>query len=331
MKTRTALPSDTKQGVATLFGKTIRLEEPLENLKKGDKPQKLRTVIPFVVKSLNDANRTIEFVGSTMTKDRYGDEIVQAGWELGNFVRNPVIPWGHNYSEPPVAQAIEVGIKNGNLAFVGKYASIEELSSDPSHPSDYALFADSIYNAYKSGYLRAFSVGFIPLEYDGNWEDGYTFTKCELLEVSCVTVPANPEALVLGFEDGTFSERQRGIMIGEAKKLIKSLTPDDDSVINDGMEQEVKELKEQVGTLTSTLADFQKTLEPLKKLLEQKQEDEGDPEAKPNEEEEIQPAGGGTEDDDDLEIEGMDDDEVKSLMAGAANDAVDYKMGKIKD
>jgi len=31
---------------------------------------------------LNDEERTIEFVGSTAAEDRYGDTIVQAGWEL---------------------------------------------------------------------------------------------------------------------------------------------------------------------------------------------------------------------------------------------------------
>lgn len=228
-------PVTQEKHTAKFLGKTITLDhDPAEEQKT------IRTVIPFVAKSINDEDRTIEFIGSTATIDRYGDSIVQAGWEIGNFVKNPVIPWSHNYDEPPVAQGIEVGLKEGNLAFTAKFPTIAELSSDPDHPSEWALFCDAIYNGYKGGYLRAFSVGFIPLEMDGNWADGYTFHKCELLEVSCVTVPANPEALVLAFKEGALDERHKRAMVSQAEKLIKSLTDEPESVINESMNDETK-------------------------------------------------------------------------------------------
>jgi hypothetical protein len=307
MKTVAGVELQRKQGKALLFGKSVDVEQHLEELKDGQKADMIRTVIPFQLKSLNDEDRTIEFVGSTKTEDRYGDVIEQAGWELGNFLKNPVIPWGHKYSDPPVAKALEVGLKEGSLTFVGKFASIAELCSDPANPSDYALFADSIYNAYKGGYLRAFSVGFRPLEYDGNWQDGYTFTKCELLEVSCVTVPANPEALVLAFEDGTFTEKQRSIWVKQAEGLIKSLTEKEGKPNNKLMEKQLSDLEDRVKGLETGIAE-------IKELLTAKKEEEETPPKKGDDDEEVE----------------LDEEELKSVVSGAVKGELDYQLGKVE-
>lgn len=234
-------PVDTEEHTARFLGKTIKLDhDPAVEQKT------IRTVIPFVAKSINDEERTIEFIGSTAVEDRYGDSIVQAGWELGNFVKNPVVPWGHNYSQPPVAQATEVGLREGNLFFKAKFATADEYA-----------FADTIFKLYKGGYLRAFSVGFIPLEFDGNWADGYIFKKCELLEVSCVTVPANPEALVLAFREGVLDENHKKTMLNQAELLIKSLTDEREPVINEGMNDETKAyIDEQFSKVFDAIAEL---------------------------------------------------------------------------
>jgi phage head maturation protease len=50
------------------------------------------------------------------------------------------------------------------------------------------------------GYLKATSVGFMPLKYtfskDPAREYGIDFLEQELLEFSIVTIPANPDALI---------------------------------------------------------------------------------------------------------------------------------------
>ena len=56
---------------------------------------------------------------------------------------------------------------------------------------------------YEDGHARAFSVGFIPKE--GEWKEQgdqsvYVHTKVELLEISAVAVPANPEAVTRGLD-----------------------------------------------------------------------------------------------------------------------------------
>lgn len=268
---KAALEAPTKaQYRARAFGKWLTLDADPEQ------HEVVRTQIPFTTKSINEEERTIDFIGSTATKDRYGDVIEQGGWELANFVKNPVIPWGHNYSDPPVAKATEVGLRDGNLFFKGKFPSIAELSSDPNHPSDWALFVDSIYNSYKGGYLSAFSVGFIPLAWeirkDEQGDAYFVFTKCELLEVSAVTVPANPEALTLAFEEGVLSDRQKHIMVKQAEKLITSLTKTTDSTTLKGMNDETKayidEKFEEVKSLLAPATKSEETEEQAAPVVE---------------------------------------------------------------
>src|SRR5665647_892485 len=100
MKTVAGLEAERETGKALVFGKSIKIEQKLEDL-DGAKPASIRTVIPFELKSLDEETRTIEFIGSTASEDRYGDSITQAGWDVGNFIKNPVVPWGHDYSMPP--------------------------------------------------------------------------------------------------------------------------------------------------------------------------------------------------------------------------------------
>lgn len=304
MKTAAGIEAERKEGTALIFGRSVKIEQKLEEL--GDEqPSTIRTAIPLQLKSLNDEERTIEFVGSTNAKDRYGD-VIEQNWELGNFIKNPVVPWGHNYSMPPVAMALEVGYINGNLTFTAKFATKEEYE-----------WADTIYKLYKGGYLRAFSVGFIPLEYEGDWMTGYTFTKCELLEVSCVTVPANPEALVLAYKEGVISDSERKGMIGQAQKLIKTLTDSENAAQNEDMET-IKA----IGELKDVLVEVRDL------LLAQK--DAPAPEVKNDEPESDKPAdedpAGGAEED---VIKGITPDDLRAAVKGAVQSEMDYKLGKI--
>ncbi len=142
----------------------------------------------FIVeeKEISDEERIIEFTNSTPTEDRYHDTIDQSGWKLDNFRKNPVVLWAHDYSNPPVAKSVNVWVEEGKLK-----------SRDQFTPRDLYPFGFMVYELYKNGFLNAKSVGFQPITYAFNDEtDGVEFYTQELLEHSCVPVPANPEALV---------------------------------------------------------------------------------------------------------------------------------------
>lgn len=125
-----------------------------------------------------------EFTASTSSVDRQGDSIDQNGWELDNFLKNPVILFAHNYSELPIAKAVEVLKGERSLTIKIQFASEE------ANPK-----AQQVKNLVDEGILNTTSVGFIQKERNGN-----IITKAELLEVSIVPVPANAEALRLAYK-----------------------------------------------------------------------------------------------------------------------------------
>jgi HK97 family phage prohead protease len=128
-------------------------------------------------------NRQVRFVISTGDVDRDNDTIDPNGWDLNAYKQNPVVLFGHNSRDLPVGKAISVGVEQGQLVAVCEFATHE--------------FAETVFQLYRGGFMRATSVGFRPTSYVINEERrGIDFKQQELLEFSCVPVPANPMALV---------------------------------------------------------------------------------------------------------------------------------------
>lgn len=152
----------------------------------------------FQVRQVGDpADRVLEFIASTAQVDRYGDIIEVEGWELDNWLKVPVILYGHDYGGFPIGQGISA-IKDPlrGLVIQAKFATAAE------NPD-----ADIAYRLALGGYIRAVSVGFMDLEREplldneGN-RTGWRFKRAELLEVSLVAVPANPGALIVPVQKG---------------------------------------------------------------------------------------------------------------------------------
>ncbi len=160
----------------------------------------IKKLVPIEVKDLGE--RTLQFVGSSEAVDRDGEVILAKGWQLKHFRKNPVFMWAHLYQEPPIGRATKVWVEDSKLMFDIEFADAE------TYP-----FADLIYRLYKGKFLHATSVGFIP-DFDaiehGNGEDAprRTYTKQELLELSAVPVPSNPEALVSARNAGVISVKE---------------------------------------------------------------------------------------------------------------------------
>lgn len=140
---------------------------------------------------LDAAAGKVEAVVSTEVKDRAGDIIRQDGWDLKNFMAHPVLLSSHDYLSlrSVIGEWESMEVKGKRLIGVAKYY-IGQGNEE----------ADWGFNLAAKG-RAAFSVGFIPdmakakeLESD-NFMGSYEFRGQELLEVSQVSIPANPEAL----------------------------------------------------------------------------------------------------------------------------------------
>lgn len=164
-----------------------------DTLRKGVAPDKplRKQFICDEVKAVDTENLLVDFTISTDSVDRYGDVVEASGWDLKNYKRNPVILFAHDSVSPPIAKCIPKSLKieNGKLKATAQFM-----------PRDLYDFSFMIFSMYQKGFMKATSVGFRPLEWafseDKNREMGVDFTKQELLEFSCVPVPANPEALM---------------------------------------------------------------------------------------------------------------------------------------
>ena len=155
------------------------------------------------LKDEDDSTRSFWAVASTEEADRDGDVILASGWELENFRKNPVVLFAHKYDSPPVAKVTETRIEQGRLMFRLQFADRSEYP-----------FADTIFKLYRGGFLRSFSVGFIPKDWEEIREgiNGRLYKKQELLEVSAVPIPTNPKALAEARKNGLINP-------GEMKSL----------------------------------------------------------------------------------------------------------------
>lgn len=146
--------------------------------------------------------RCVSAVISTDRRDRDGEVLLPAGCMLDDYRRNPVVMWAHDYSGEPLGKCLEIE-RNKDAV----WALIQ--------------FADTprgleVFKLYQSGVLNAFSVGFSPA--DSKWREATpedtrrwpgvkrVYYRWSLLEISCVPVPANGDALVEAVNAGEITE-----------------------------------------------------------------------------------------------------------------------------
>lgn len=189
-------------------------------------------------------------IASTGTADRMGDVIEPEGWNLTNFKANPALLWGHNAdsSRMPIGKVLKIWLENGKLMFTPQF----DLKDS---------FAAEVFRKFKDGFLNAFSVGFRPLE----WEDaekGIRFLKSELLEISAVPVPANPEALLTLKEAGIETTTWKALIGSGMKpdKVEEAPTEGPEEIVSDdGDESDINRLEEENKRLKSKLDAYKAT------------------------------------------------------------------------
>jgi HK97 family phage prohead protease len=170
----------------------------------------IRGGLACTVRAVTEMPNTLEFVGSDGTVDRYNEVIDPRAWgDMKNFKANPVIPDCHDYSSIAkiLGRAVSVEVKDGKLINRVEFAMDNPMGA-------------LAYKMAKGGFINSQSVGFIPEE----WTKGKnasdpdrTYTKCELLEISMVVVPANPGATIgLALKSGALDKQD---LVAAAKFL----------------------------------------------------------------------------------------------------------------
>lgn len=152
-------------------------------------------------------------IASTDALDRDQEVLVPKGVILDQFMKNPVMLFIHDYRQVPVGRVLDINVDDEKIKIDFEFAE--------------STLGQELEGLYKSNFMSAFSVGFYPRAFtpidDETPEqlsvevaDGSKFTldltkyksrphnvisKWELLEVSPVPIPSNPEALLLRAKD----------------------------------------------------------------------------------------------------------------------------------
>ncbi len=156
------------------------------------------------------------FVLNEESEDRMGDIIEVAGWDLKNFNRNPIALFSHR-RDSPVGTWVDTKVEGKRLIGKLKLAGTN--------------LANMVRQLIQENVLRAVSVGFRPLDWEEMYEEnttakgrkesrflGYRVKAAELLEVSLVSIPAHPNALLLSKELG-LSADDRKLIFAPSKRV----------------------------------------------------------------------------------------------------------------
>jgi len=117
------------------------------------------------VKEVDGDSRSMTFVMSSESRDRDGDIIEVSGWELDNFMKNPVFLVFHDQRQFPIGKVERIWAEEGKLLGRVRFADKGTYET-----------ADIAYELYKQGVMSAVSVSFAGKSYEPMEEGGLRFT-----------------------------------------------------------------------------------------------------------------------------------------------------------
>jgi HK97 family phage prohead protease len=184
-----------KAGNASVLLDYLGVQKEAAGVKTIEKEVELIACVPLQLTEKTETTNGIPWTLSTFDLDRYGERIDPQGWDIKQFLNNPVVEWSHNYLIPAIGKIEGLAFDDNGLHGLVIFNSKE-----------YDHFAWGIEQRVRAGVIRAGSVGFrikeieIPSKEDS--KDGTTliFRKQELVEFSVCNVPANPFALAKTIE-----------------------------------------------------------------------------------------------------------------------------------
>ena len=255
-------------------------------------------------------SRVLKYKVSNEAKDSYGDKVRAKGADFKRrYNENPVIQWSHNYDLPPIGNSIKHFYDKDDI-------SVKSHGLFADDRVDKSGLADSVFQLARSGFMKACSVGFMPLTYKipetseeaekmGLGPNGVDFLTWEMLEWSPCSIPANPEALnnmikeigvdaLPKFEKSRFDVIEKfGIFENKnaldafveaykPKKTIVTMSNDNNDLVKslEDINTTIKELKEDIKTVETKLDENNKNVKGLFELLEK--EIPGDSEQTPS-------------------------------------------------
>jgi hypothetical protein len=185
----------------------------------------------LTIKSLNEQRRTIEGIATTPTPDRMNDIVVPEGARF----KTPLPLQLHHDSRLPVgtvdfARPTKTGIPfKASLPVVAEPGVVQDRVNEALHSLKYRL-------------LNAVSIGFQPI--NGAIEQlksgGLKFLEWEWLELSLVSIPAQPEAVINTF---------KSLHLDQVRRLVDTARESEAVELDNSFQGITRELKAASGSL----------------------------------------------------------------------------------
>jgi hypothetical protein len=178
----------------------------------------LRRSLNVTPRIINEQEGTVEFIASDSSIDSYAEIVRHDGWRFTRFAKNAPFVDSHDYSSITklLGQVIDWRIEKSQLIETVRY------SREPDTLADWA------FKMVRDGFLKAVSVGFVPLRMVDKWsaqsgelaaaladlklstEEAVrvcaVYLEQEQIELSQCVIGANPNALARAYKGGTLSE-----------------------------------------------------------------------------------------------------------------------------
>jgi HK97 family phage prohead protease len=137
------------------------------------------------VKAIDEGRRIFSGVATTPTVDRVGDIIEPDGVSF----KNPLPLLHQHFHDRPIGQVRFLKPTDDGIEFEAEIPRIDE-------PETLRERVDTAWAEIKHKLVRATSIGFVPIEFSFMDNGGIRYNKIEVYELSTVTIPANPDAVI---------------------------------------------------------------------------------------------------------------------------------------
>jgi hypothetical protein len=180
----------------------------------------LRRTIHPVVKVIDEKAGIVEYVASDESVDSYSEIVKASGARFNRFKKNAPFVNSHRYDsiEDLLGEVIDWRVENRRVVETVKWAI------DAGLPEDH--LANIGFKMTVAGYLKAVSIGFMPLAYVTKWDSNLTafqealkdmsiaagmdvraiFLEWEQIELSSCVIGANSNAVAKAYKAGIIND-----------------------------------------------------------------------------------------------------------------------------
>ncbi|MDX0572165.1 phage major capsid protein [Sinorhizobium medicae] len=144
----------------------------------------------LTIKAVNEDKRIIRGIATTPAVDRVGDIVEPLGVKFNNPM--PFL-WQHDAGKPIGTVKFDKPTADG-ITFEAEIPTIAEDGTLKDR-------IDEAWQSIKLGLVRAVSIGFRAIEYSFMDNGGIRFAESEVYELSAVTIPAQPDAVMTSIKN----------------------------------------------------------------------------------------------------------------------------------